>query len=348
MIKVDGSTLEGGGQLLRMATSYGAILGKSVNIYNIRANRRDPGLRPQHLTTLRTAAELCSADLEGAELGSKEITFKPSDIRGGEYRVDIGTAGSISLLLQCINPILWYADKPTTIKIKGGTAVKWSPPTTFLENVVYKAYEAIGVETKLRVIRQGFYPRGGGEITQTTKPVDVLSVFRPYEPKINKITGVSLCGSLPEHVAIRQAASANKHLNPIRYKANITPIVAEPKTYSPGSFVVLWCEGADVYLGSDALGARGKPSEVVGEEAAKGLVKEVRSGANVDRHTCDHLVLPASLAEGVSTFRTSEITLHTLTAIRIAEDFTNADITVNGQMGEPGVIKVKGIGYRWG
>jgi RNA 3'-terminal phosphate cyclase (ATP) len=329
-----------------MATSYSAILNEPITVYNIRAKRRDPGLKPQHLITLKTAAKITNAETSGAKLGSEEITFVSKRIRGGDYRIDIGTAGSISLLLQCINPILWYADKASTLNIKGGTAVNWSPPIPFLRQVVYKAFERMGVHTALEVSRQGFYPKGGGEVTQITHPVDVLQPLQPKEPSIKKINGISLCGALPEHVASRQAASAKKRLNELRYNINIKPTIAEPRPMSPGSFVVLWCEGEGVFLGADSLGARGKPSEVVGEEAASNLVFEVRRGAQLDKHTADHLILPASLATGESVFRTSEITLHTLTAIKVAEAFTDAEFKVSGRLGEPGTIKVEGVGYR--
>jgi len=346
MIQIDGSIMEGGGQLLRMATSYSAILGKPITVYNIRAKRRDPGLKPQHLTTLRTAAEITKAETSGAELGSQEIIFNPAIIRGGDFSIDIGTAGSISLLLQCINPVLWYADKSSTLKIKGGTAVNWSPSIPFLQKIVYKAFHSMGVNTSINVKRHGFYPKGGGEITQTTQPLEILKPLYPNKSIIKKIKGVSLCGALPEHVATRQANSAKKHLNILRPKNTVKPIVAKPTPLSPGSFVVLWCEGSDIYLGADSLGARGKPSELVGKEAALKLITELRTGAQVDKYTADHLILPASLADGETVFRTSEITLHTLTAIKVAETFTDAEFKVSGRQGEPGTIRVKGIGHR--
>ena len=344
MIDIDGSMMEGGGQLLRMATSYSAILGEPIKVYNIRAKRRDPGLKPQHLTTLQATAKISGAETRGVSIGSSEIVFKPKRIRGGNYGFDIGTAGSISLLLQCLNPVLLYSDESSRISVRGGTAVNWSPPVPFLENVVYDALGSMGASIKIKVERHGFYPRGGGIITQFTEPIMALQAFTPGEPNVKKISGISLCGALPLHVAVRQATSAKKRLNELKYKTDIKPVVADPVPSSPGSFVCLWTEGENTFLGADSLGARGKPAETVGEEAARKMIKLIRSGAHLDQHTADHMILPASLAEGVSVFRTNLITLHILTAIEVAKLFTDARFQVTGREGEPGTIKVKGIG----
>jgi RNA 3'-terminal phosphate cyclase (ATP) len=327
-----------------MATTYSAIKSDPVKIFNIRAKRKDPGLKPQHLTTLKAATTISRAKLSGAFLGSHEIIFKPRRIKSGNYNFDIGTAGSISLFLQCINPILLFADKPTRISVQGGTAVNWSPTIPFLENIVYKALKTMGGSLEIQVDRHGFYPKGGGKVRQYTVPVHNLEPFQPMEPKINNVQGISLCGKLPEHVALRQAKSAEKTFNKIGLNSSIDYNVVEPVPLSPGSLICLWVEGYGVYMGADKLGERGKPAEKVGEEAATQLIKEFETGAHLDQHTTDHMILPASLATGTTVFRTSLITLHTLTAIEIAKLFTDARFTVSGKIGESGSIKVEGIG----
>ncbi len=196
MIELDGSLMEGGGQLLRLATSYSAILNTPISVYNIRAKRSDPGLKPQHLATLQAATKITRGKLSGASLGSDEIVFEPTRIRGGEYSFDIGTAGSISLLLQCINPILFYGDKPSRVSVRGGTAVNWSPTAPFLEHVIYPALESMDAVSKITVERHGFYPKGGGSITQYTRPVTMIQPMKLDKPDIKKIHGLSLCGAL--------------------------------------------------------------------------------------------------------------------------------------------------------
>jgi RNA 3'-terminal phosphate cyclase (ATP) len=330
MITVDGSMMEGGGQLLRMATAYSAILGKPVRVENIRAGRSDPGLKPQHLATLRAAAELCGAGLSGDGPGSGEVEFKPGAIRGGDYSFDIGTAGSVTLLLQCLTPMAAYADAPVRLKVTGGTAVKWSPPTPFLENVVWRALNDMGLDCRLTVRRHGFYPRGGGEVEAYIRPAEQLKPLTESQSPTKTIAGLSLCGRLPTHVAMRQGKTAQDTLKKAGYRPRIDVMVLEGSDapLSPGSLVCLWSDSA--YVGSCSLGERGKSAEAVGKEAAEALVGYLRAGAQVDPHTADNLILPMSLARGDSAFTTSEVTRHTLTAIRLAEIFTGSRFNVEG------------------
>jgi len=351
MIDIDGSMLEGGGQLLRMAVAYSAIIGESIRVHKIRARREETGLRPQHLTAVKAVAELCSATVEGLEIGSREVVFHPGAIVGGKYRFDIGTAGSIGLLLQCVAPVAAYAEKPTHLEVVGGTSVRRSMPVLMLKEVVWKAFEEMGFQGELQIKREGFYPRGGGIVEADITPAKELKPLRCLESvKPTRIHGLSLCGRLPSHVAERQASAAESLLRAAGYRnLGIGREVSEGerRPLSPGSVICLWVASeAPYHFGSNALGERGKPAEVVGQEAAESLLRQVRTGANVDLHTTDNLIIWCSLAEGQSVFRTSELTMHTLTAIRLAEIITQSRFEVEGALGKPALIKCQGIGCR--
>lgn len=347
MHEIDGSMMEGGGQLLRMALTYSAITGNPVNIVNIRGRRQSPGLKPQHYSTVKALGEMCNAELEGLRLGSKSLKFQPGRIRGGTYKVDIGTAGSISLMLQCLTPVAAFADGKVKLEIKGGTAVKWSPPMTFLTEVVWRAYNRMGFKGEIRTIREGFYPKGGGLVQATIAPVNHLKPLTlPEQGKTSKIKGTSICGRLPEHVAARQASSASKVLGDSGYETEINeePLRGAGKPLSPGSQITLWAQGTpELFIGADSLGERGKPAEKVGSEAAHDILKQLRTGATVDYHTADHLILPCSISGGESTFKASKISLHTSTAMKLAEVIVGAEFRVEKSTGEPGTIKCKGV-----
>lgn len=348
MIEVDGSMMEGGGQILRMAVTYGAVLGVPIRVHSIRAGRSPPGLRPQHLATLRAVGEMCGAKMRGLEMGSTLIEFEPGPIIGGSYTFDIGTAGSIGLLLQCVAPIASYASSAVELTVRGGTAVRWSPPVRILDRVVWRALRRMGFWGELAVRREGFYPAGGGVVHAVIRPVTKLRSFRAESTgDVSAVSGYSVCGRLPRHVAERQARSAAKELETSGYDADIAVEVAkrgrEPS--SPGSVIGIWAESRpEIYMGSSALGERGKPAERVGGEAVSTLIEQLRTKAAVDLYTADNLVIWCSLAEGESEYSMSELTMHTRTAMELACMFTEAEFALEERREGGTLLRCDGAG----
>lgn len=82
-----------GGQILRNATTLSVILNIPVRVSNIRAGRSQDGLRPQHLTSIQLLAEFAEAKLGSATVGTTDIEFSPTTIKGGRYVGDTKTAG---------------------------------------------------------------------------------------------------------------------------------------------------------------------------------------------------------------------------------------------------------------
>ncbi|MCC6016688.1 MAG: RNA 3'-terminal phosphate cyclase [Desulfurococcaceae archaeon] len=350
MLVVDGSIGEGGGQILRYTLALSAVLRKPVKIVNIRAKRKNPGLQPQHLTSVKAVATLSSAEVEGAYKGSMELIFRPRALRGGEYLFDIGTAGSVSLVLQSLLPILPFLDKKTRIEIKGGTDVPMSPPIDYMRYVLLPLIKRVGVDIEIEVIKRGHYPRGGGIVRITVNPTHRLEAIELIDRgDIEFVGGRSHCVKLPSHVAERQARAAKEYLIS---KGISKPIDIEVEYYDPskdphlgpGSSIVLYAKTFNSVLGGDALGEKGKPAEVVGREAAEKLYTEIVSGAAIDRHAGDMLIPLLALAKGDSRISVSEITLHTETALEIIKILTGAEATVN-RGDKYYLVYIKGIGF---
>ena len=323
MIEIDGSFGEGGGQIVRTAVSLSAVTSKPVRITGIRKGRPKPGLASQHAHAIRALADICGAETTGVKPGSSEIAFSPGRIRGGCRQVEIGTAGSVTLLMQCLVPALLMADAPSSILIRGGTDVKWAPTIDYFKYVFMPAVSAFGVRVSLSVLIRGYYPRGGGEVRLDVEPGDLKPAhFSTCEQQALKRTvlGISHCSNLPEHVASRQAEAAEKHLLAAGYVSEIKKEVL--KLPSTGSGITLWAGGK----GASALGERGLPAEKVGFYAAFKLIRELETLAAVDVHLADQLIVYLALAGGSMTL--GSLSEHTKTNIWTVGHFLDAKMEI--------------------
>jgi RNA 3'-terminal phosphate cyclase (ATP) len=347
LIEVDGSVGEGGGQVLRTAVALAAVLSKDIHVFNIRTGRAEPGLRPQHMTGVKAAAELCSSELEELRVGSTEFTFKPGKLRAGTYRFDVGTAGSVTLVLQTLMPILAFAPGRVQLEITGGTDVRWSPPIDYLRLVTLPILKKIGYRGELELVRRGHYPKGGGLVKFSTEGASTLHSLTVKSPSsISRIYGISHAVALPRHVAERQAAAAKNCLERAKLLSPSIDleVVNDRRQLGPGSGIVLSAETQNGnILGSDALGERGRPAEEVGSVAGRILVEEIESGAILDRHMGDIIVPYLVLAQGTSEVSISRVTQHVQTNVKVAEWLTGVSINLDGEIGQPGKLEVKGL-----
>jgi len=314
MIEIDGSRKSGSGTILRLSVALSAITGEPLHIYNIRKKRSQPGLRPQHLEAVLTAAKLCDADVKGAHIGSQEIWFHPREINGGYVRAEIGTAGSIPMLIMTVLPICIYAREPVNLQIsKGGTDVSHSPTINYLRYVLIPVLKRMGLEATIEVHRYGYYPKGMGEVTVKTQPCRRLKPLRLERfGSIREIGGISICTFLADRkVALRQAKEAERLLKIRGYDPKIRVVNDFSNPVQKGSSLVLWAKtDADVLLGSDAIGELRKSSEAVAREAAENLLIEIQSKPTVDIHLADMLIPYVALADGESTYSARFITDH--------------------------------------
>jgi len=335
MINLNGDYLEGGGQIVRTALALSTITNQPFEVDNIRKGRTKPGLKTQHLFCIKALEQLCSAKTEGVELGSAYLKYIPQKIKPQTVSIDIGTAGSITLLLQSLLIPSILADSKVRLKITGGTDVTWSPQFDYLNNIIIPQIRKYAdIETSL--IKRGYYPKGGGKVDIKINPKFNVETIKEA-PKISlteqhnliQIKGISHASSdlQKAQVAERQARAAKLILNKLNCPIQIRTEYSQ--TLSTGSGITLWAifskspdeidTNNPIRLGSDALGERGKRSEQVGKEAADKLLKEIESKAPVDSHLADNLIPFLSLFG--TKIKVSKITNHTLTNIYVCEKF---------------------------
>jgi RNA 3'-terminal phosphate cyclase (ATP) len=352
-VEVDGSLLEGGGQILRVATALAATLRKPLKVFNIRSKRSPPGLRLQHVTAVNAVAKLVDADVRGLQVGSSEISFIPGTPKGGEFFFDIGSAGSVTLALQALMPSAAFAPSSVSTEIRGGTNNLWAPPVEYLQEALLPALQKMGLKSAVTLLKRGFYPQGGGSVKALVEPVKRLKPVRLVEAGgVVGIRGLSYSSRLPSHIVERMARTAKDILRNAGYeKIDIALEALQPPhtkcAVDPGCGIILFAdlERGGVIVG-DSLGELGKPAEKVGREAVECLLKQLETRAPVDRHLGDQLIVWLCLAEGVSTIRVCELTLHTLTCIKISELLAGAKFDVQGKMGESATITCHGIGLK--
>lgn len=343
MIEIDGSMLEGGGSIVRISVGLAALTGIPVRVYNIRSKRKNPGLREQHLEGIRAVARLCGGRLEGDELGSREVKFYPGETWETKLRVQIRTAGNITLVLQPLMLAALRSVQPVEIEFEGGaTDAPFAPPVDYLRNVTLPVLGRMGYRCELSCLRRGHYPRGGAKAVAKVFPSKLQPLRLLERGRVLEVRGISHCVRLPRSIAERQAAEAKRRLLKAGHDARIEVEAYEPSRdphLAPGTGIVLWakCEGG--IIGASSLGEPGKPAERVGAEAAEGLISQLSVGRAVDKYLTDQLIPYLALAKN-SEIGSCEISLHTLTNLTLVRSFLGVEFETDGELGRPGRIRV--------
>lgn len=338
---------------MRVSTSLSCLCRTPVTINNIRAGRSTPGLRPQHLAGLELVRDICGGNLEGGKIGSTEISFTPGKIKAGSHIADPKTAGSVCLLLQVALPCALYADGPLELCLKGGTNADMAPQIDYTTEVFKPIVKKFGVHFDCDVRRRGYYPKGGGEVMVKINPVKELTPLSLTERgTITKIHGRAfVAGVLPIKMAKDMSTAAVKAIRkdfrdlPINIQA-----LQENKAVGNGNGIIIIAESSTgcIFAGS-YLGKRGVPADKVGNEAAEMLLRNIRHDGCVDEFLQDQLIIFMALAKGTSKIRTGPVTLHTQTAIHVAQQLTQAKFTVmkaddEYSSNETYIIECQGVG----
>jgi RNA 3'-terminal phosphate cyclase (ATP) len=346
LLIIDGSTGEGGGQILRSALTISTIIKKPIKIINIRTKRNNPGLRHQHVTTIKLLSKLFNINIENVRLGAEwiNIIFDKKDIEINKdiLNIDIGTAGSIPLLLQTLIPTIAISQQNIVIQLTGGTDVKYSPTIDYIKYVMKDVYSKIGIFFNINVIKRGFYPTGKGIVNiniqkaKTLKPIDFCN-FKEINPNI-----LSIVGSLPKHITDRQISGALSNLekNGIKcdkYKSSIE------NSASPGSSILIYSSSeSGIYLGADSVGEKNIRAETVGYNASKRFIEDYKFQACIDSHLADMLILPLSFVKEKSRYKISSISQHLLTNLEIIKKINDMEYQIDKVFENEFIVTIKG------
>ncbi len=326
MVELDGARGEGGGQILRSALTLAMITGRAFSMKRIRANRDKPGLRPQHLAALQAAAAICSAEVTGAEVGSRTLTFRPREIEARDFQFDIGTAGSTALVLQTIHlPLAMKAESPVRVVLEGGTFNTSAPSYPFLQTDWRRHMASIGLSVGLAMPNAGFYPAGGGRIEAWIEPGKPQALVADRRGALRRICAEAGVCKLPNSIAERMLESVAGEF--AERGLSFESGVVEWHGRSPGTAISLTLEHENAYATFVGLGERGKRAEAVAGEALLELLAHLDvEEAAIDPYSADQLLLPLALAEGKSIYTTSEITEHLRTNVATVQQFLDRPI----------------------
>ncbi len=339
MIELDGSQGEGGGQILRSALSMSLLTGEPFRLQRIRARRPKPGLAAQHLTCVLAAQAIGGASVDGAKLGSTELTFTPGQVTPGKYHFAVGTAGATALVLQTIYLPLARCAAPSVVTIAGGTHVKAAPCFEFLERTWAGYLRHLGFDLGLKMQRRGFYPRGGGSIQADIAPCLHPRTLRaePTPPQRAVCAG-SIALGLPKGIAERQADRLAARLKKLKLEGDCD---VEAGPGGPGTIVWVEFPTAPAPTVFFSLGERGKSAERVADDIADQIARYIRSGVwPVDAHSGDQLLLPLLLAAGPSEFTVAEVTNHLQTNAAVLGRFSERRIAIEGDVGNTGIVRI--------
>jgi RNA 3'-phosphate cyclase len=332
-MEIDGSYGEGGGQIVRTACSLAAVTGKPCHIVNVRRARANPGLRLQHLLGLQALVQLCDGRLEGGEVGSLEIAFYPRQLCAHSLNIKIGTAGSITLILQTLLPIALATSMPLMIELEGGaTDTALAPTFDYFRYVFLWFLRHMGADGDVTVNRRGYYPRGGAEVSVAIRPSRLKRIALTRRGPLRKISLISQAASVlkARRVAERQIEGAMGALGSLPRAVENT--IDYAPSIAAGTSVCIVAEFEHTVVGADSLGARGKLAETVGREAALAFARELRSTACLDRHMADQILSYMALAAGGSCVTVSELTAHCRTNMWVIEKFLDGKFEVEGDL----------------
>ena len=335
-LEIDGSFGEGGGQIIRTAITLSCIMNQPVLIENIRKNRKNPGLKPQHLTALKILKKICNANLDPLKIGDTSLKFIPNNIQSLNLKEDVGTAGSISLIIQVLIPIIAICKKTIKLTITGGTDVLWSPTIDYTQIVLKEAFARMGINFTVNMIKRGYYPKGGGIIELEVTPSEKISPVILNKRKTKNVKLRCTFSKLPIELINKQVNDIERKL--VENDFTVEKQVIEETALDSGASLMIDSIDNDSIIGLDSLfNKKSKKFDL-------DLEKFIQNKYSVDEHLADMLVLPASLANGMTVFQVDSISKHLETNLFVVSKITGCKYGV-GKLREGYEVRIEGISY---
>lgn len=332
--EIDGSYGEGGGQILRSAISLSCITQKPIQIKNIRAKRKTPGLSAQHLTSIRILAKICNAEVHGLEIGSTCIKFIPGILHDQKIKENVGTAGSISLISQVLIPVVSLSRKNLELNITGGTDVSWSPTIDYTKIVLQEAYSRFGMPFSLHVERRGYYPKGNGIVKLNVLPADKISTVSLTKRETKKAFVNCTYSKIPQNVIETEVEKISKNLEKENFLIHLH--MRNEDALDKGASILISSMDSKSVIGVDGL------LNVKSFKFSDIAQSFIESNLGVDSHLADMIVIPAALADGISVFRVNSITKHLETNLYVTSKITGCKYGI-GRVNGGFEIRIEGI-----
>lgn len=332
-LKINGNFGEGGGQIVRTAITLSCITKIPIILENIRENRKNPGLKPQHLTAIKILQKVCDATVEGAEIGSTNLKFIPNAVKDAILREDVRTAGSISLILQVLIPVSAINQKKLELFIKGGTDVAWSPTMDYTNNVLREAYERLGINFSIELIKRGYYPKGGGEVNLKVLPSVIKPIFLTNK-KTKKLKIFCSYSRLPTQLIKEKIEKIKSKL--IEKDFDVEVIIKNQNAIDSGSALLIVSVDDESIMGIDSI------FDKKINEFRIDLKRILENNLGVDENLADMLVVPASLAEGMTIFRVPRISTHLETNLYVTSKITGCKYGI-GKLPDGFEVRIEGV-----
>lgn len=332
-LKINGEFGEGGGQIIRTAITLSCITKRPIIIENIRKNRKISGLRPQHLTAIKILQKICNAEVEGAKIGSTSLKFIPGNVKSCNLVEDVGTAGSISLILQVLIPVVAICQKKLNLTIKGGTDTLWSPTIDYTQYVLGEAYSRMRIKFSIKSIKRGYYPKGGGEINLEILPSTVKSISL-YHRKTKNIKLFCSFSNLPNELIKKHVENIESKLT--EKKFIVQTQINEKSAINSGASLLIFSIDEDSIIGIDSI------FDKETEKFDLNLENFTENNLGVDERLADMLVLPASLTNEMTIFRVNNISKHLETNLFVTSKITGCKYGV-GKLSDGFEIRIEGV-----